>query len=121
MKNIPIILSLPFVMLCPSCMTAPASVDTVKLEDAVIAAAKSARKAGAKSLTYEATVVTTAGGAASVVVPIGVVAPQFGASLQRAVGSKVTINVDVQPTANKPTSGIQYKLNTSTLEAVEIQ
>lgn len=100
--------------------TVPPEVDTVSLQDSVIAAAKAAKAGGAKTMTYEASVTTVAKGEVAIVVPVGVVAPGFGGSYQRTVGSKVTIVVDIAETAKKESSGQEYRLNTRTLQATPL-
>lgn len=100
--------------------TVPPVVDTVSLQDSVIASARAARAGGAKTMTFEASVTTVAKGDVAIVIPIGVVSPGFGGGYQRTVGSKVTIVVDIVQTAKKETSGREFRLNTRTLQATEL-
>ena len=108
--------------LLPSCcLTKPPVVETTSLRDAVIAAAKEAKAAGAKTLQYEASITTTSKGEVSVVIPLGAYAPSFGGSVQQAVGSKVVITVEIDSTARKQPSGVNYLLDTRTLEATPLE
>lgn len=98
----------------------PAEVNTVKLGDAIISAAKEARRAGATKLTYTASVSATDAADAAVVVPIGNLSPGFGFSRNRTTTSKVVIDVPIQAVAKKRVSGEQYRLNLRTLNAQKI-
>jgi hypothetical protein len=98
-----------------SCETTRQTIPAVSLGDAVIAAAKEARNAGATKLTYEASNVTTYGSEGSVVIPIGPVGPSFGLNRSHSTGSTVSIEVDVAGAASRQPTGRRYSVDRSTL------
>lgn len=99
----------------------PGKSETVRLEDAIIAAAKSAKAAGASKLTYEATITTNKETQATVVVPVGPLAPSLGGKITSAVGSKITVEVPIQTAAAATPSGQKFEINNQTLEFHAIQ
>ena len=103
-------------VLCSGC--AATKVETSSLKDTLIAIRAQARAAGAKSVTYETSVVTTGDADLAVVVPVAV-SPRIGLSLKREVISKVTVTLDMTnkefATLVAP-SGKKYWLNLKTLE-----
>jgi len=111
-------------ILTASCSHNPRKVEANLLSDAVIAASKEARIAGASKLTYEAAVTTAYGAEGALVIPFGVLAPTLGASATRTVGSTVTVEVDLaQVNAQKARvmSGKRYILDLGTMHATEIR
>jgi hypothetical protein len=102
--------------LCSGC--AATKVETSSLKDTLIAIRTQARVAGAKSVTYETSVVTTGDADVAVVVPMAV-SPKFGFDLKHEVTSKVTVTLDL---TNKEfnelgtPSGQKYLLDLKTLE-----
>jgi hypothetical protein len=102
--------------LCSGC--AATKVETSSLKDTLIAIQTQAKAAGAKSVTYEASVVTTGDAKLAVVVPVAVM-PKIGFGLKQEVASKVTITLDLtnkEFTALEAPSGQKYWLNLKTLE-----
>jgi len=93
-------------------------VETSSLKDTLIAIRSQAKAAGAKSVTYETSVVTTSDANLAVVVPV-VVSPRIGLDLKQEIASKVTITLDMTNqglTALEAPSGQKYWLNLKTLE-----
>ena len=104
-------------VLCSGC--APTKVETSSLKDTLIAIRAQARAAGAKSVTYETSVVTTGDASVAVVVPVAVM-PKIGFDLKQEVASKVTVTLDLtltnkEFTAQEVPSGQKYWLNLKTL------
>ena len=102
--------------LCSGC--AAPKVETSSLKDTLIAIRTQARAAGAKSVTYETSVVTTGGANLAVVVPVAV-SPRIGFDLKQEIASKVTITLDMtnrEFAALEAPSGQRYWLNLKTLE-----
>jgi hypothetical protein len=103
-------------VLCSGC--AATKVETSSLKDTLIAIRAQARAAGAKSVTYETSVVTTSDTSVAVVVPVAV-SPKIGFGLKQEVASKVTVTLDLtnkEFTALETPSGQKYWLNLKTLE-----
>ena len=103
-------------VLCSGC--AHTKVETSSLKDTLIAIRAQAKAAGAKSVTYEASVVTTSDASVAVVVPVAV-SPKIGFDLKQEVASKVTVTLDLtnkELTAQEVPSGQKYWLNLKTLE-----
>jgi hypothetical protein len=101
---------------CSGC--AATKVETSSLKDTLIAIQTQAKAAGAKSVTYEASVVTTGDAKLAVVVPVAVI-PKIGFGLKQEVASKVTVTLDLtnkEYTAAEAPSGQKYWLNLKTLE-----
>jgi hypothetical protein len=98
-------------------------VETSSLKDTLLAVRNQAEAAGASKITYEASVVTTAQGNLSLVVPVVVASPTIGFTGKREVGSKVTIELDLkqQKQALEQPSGKRYLLNLKSLKAEELK
>jgi len=108
-----VLLALAF---CSGC--AATKVETSSLQDTLVAIRAQARAAGAKSVTYEASVVTTGDAKLAVVVPAAV-SPKIGFGVRQEVASKVTVTLDLtnkEFTALEAPSGQKYWLNLKTLE-----
>jgi hypothetical protein len=106
--------------LCSGCCST--QVETSSLKDTLLAIRKQAEAAGASKVTYEASVVTTAQGDLSLVVPV-VTLPTIGFTEKRQVGSKVSIELDMKQskqTQEQP-SGKRYLLNLKSLKATELK
>jgi hypothetical protein len=106
--------------LCSGCCST--QVETSSLKDTLLAVRNQAEAAGASKVTYEASVVTTAQGDLSLVVPV-MTSPAIGFTGKREVGSKVTIELDLkqQKQALEQSSGKRYLLNLKSLKATELQ
>ena len=103
-------------VLCSGC--AATKVETSSLKDTLIAIRTQAGAAGAKSVTYETSVVTTGDAGVAVVVPLAV-SPKIGFDLKQEIASKVTVTLDLtnkEYTAAEAPSGQKYWLNLKTLE-----
>jgi hypothetical protein len=102
--------------LCPGC--AATKVETSSLKDTLIAIRTQAKAAGAKSVTYETSVVTTGDANVAVVVPMAV-SPKFGFDLKHEAASKVTVTLDLTDKEFNELatpSGQKYWLDLKTLE-----
>ena len=86
----------PVVLLALACGSgcADTKIETSSLKDTLIAIRTQARAAGAKSVTYETSVVTTGDANVAVVVPVAV-SPRIGFELKQALTSKVTVTLDL--------------------------
>jgi hypothetical protein len=106
--------------LCSGCCST--QVETSSLKDTLLAVRNQAEAAGASTVTYEASVVTTAQGNLSLVVPV-VTSPTIGFTGKREIGSKVTIELDLkqQKQVLEQPSGKRYLLNLKSLRAEELK
>jgi hypothetical protein len=114
-------LGMVFVLgLCSGCCST--QVETSSLKDTLLAVRNQAEAAGASKVTYEASVVTTAQGNLSLVVPV-VTSPTIGFTGKREIGSKVTIEMDLkqQKQALEQPSGKRYLLDLKSLKAKELK
>ena len=106
--------------ICSGCCSS--KVETSTLGDTLIAIKDQARIAGAKTVKYEASVVTSAEGKIALVVPV-VTSPSIGFTGKREIGTKVTVELDLGTKEGIRTqaSGKKYLLDLKTLSAEEMK